>query len=208
MTDDVTTPEAESVNPTDLILRARLAELEAERDKERDQATDYMKRWQYAQAELANMRRRTQQEREDLTKYGIAPLAATLLEVLDNFERAEQAIPPSLQSFTWISGVMLIHRQLEYLLQQHGLEAVAASGQAYDANVHEALVQEHHESIADGVIIAEIQRGYKLHGRLLRPALVRVSQGPAVTAEEPTAVQDSDAAEQSEAAAEDSGTVA
>jgi molecular chaperone GrpE len=203
-----TAAEATTENGAESVLRGRIAELEAERDKERDQATDYMKRWQYAQAELANMRRRTQQEREDLTKYGIAPLAATLLEVLDNFERAEQAIPPSLQSFTWISGVMLIHRQLEYLLQQHGLEAVAAAGQTYDANVHEALVQEHHDSVAEGVIIGEAQRGYTLHGRLLRPALVRVSQGPAVTGEEPAAVPDSAAAEQPETTATESGSVA
>jgi len=103
---------------------------------------------------------------------------------------------------------MLIHRQLEYLLQQHGLEAVAAAGQPYDANIHEALVQEHHESVAEGVVIAEVQRGYKLHGRLLRPALVRVSQGPAASPEEPATLPDDDGVKEPETTAEDSGTVA
>ncbi|MGI8915503.1 MAG: nucleotide exchange factor GrpE [Chloroflexota bacterium] len=168
-------------------MRTRLADLQAELDKERDQATDYMKRWQYAQAEVANIRRRSQQEREELTKYGVAPLAASLLEVLDNFERAEQVIPAALQSLTWISGVVLIHRQLEYVLQQHGLERIETAGQVYDAGIHEALTQEHHASIAEGAIIAEVQRGYKLQGRLMRPALVRVSQGPVAEESPPNA---------------------
>jgi len=184
MTDDSAPTDSTEAAPTDPTLHTRVAELEAELEKERNQATDYMKRWQYAQAELANMRRRGQQERDDLTKYAIAPLAATLLEVLDNFDRAEQAIPATLQSFTWISGVVLIHHQLEYVLQQHGLEPVSAAGQPYDPNVHEALAQEHHESVPEGTVIAEVQRGYKLHGRLLRPTLVRVSQGPAPAAED------------------------
>jgi molecular chaperone GrpE len=179
MTDDSVPTNSTGETASDPELRSHVAELEAELEKERNQATDYMKRWQYAQAELANVRRRGQQERDDLAKYGIAPLAATLLEVLDNFDRAEQAIPATLQSFTWISGVILIHRQLEYVLQQHGLEPIAAAGQPYDPAVHEALAQEHHESVPEGTVIAEVQRGYKLHGRLLRPALVRVSQGPA-----------------------------
>ncbi|HEV7216571.1 MAG TPA: nucleotide exchange factor GrpE [Chloroflexota bacterium] len=203
MAEEQASPAPSSEPTADTELHARVAELEAELAKERDQATDYMKRWQYAQAEVANIRRRTQQERDDLVKFGIAPLAATLLEILDNFERAEQAIPPTLQSFTWISGVMLIHRQLEYLLQQHGLEAVAATGQSYDAAVHEALTQEHHESVAEGVVIAEVQRGYKLHGRLLRPALVRVSQGPA-----PAGSAAEPAGEQPEEAESTPGTVA
>lgn len=194
MTDNSVPTGSTEETITEPALHARVAELEAELEKERNQATDYMKRWQYAQAELANMRRRGQQERDDLVKYGIAPLAATLLEVLDNFDRAEQAIPATLQSFTWISGVVLIHHQLEYVLQQHGLEPVAADGQPYDPTVHEALAQEHHESVPEGAVIAEVQRGYKLHGRLLRPTLVRVSQGPAPAAAEAADQENADTA--------------
>jgi molecular chaperone GrpE len=160
-------------------LERRIAELEAALQKERDQATDYMKKWQYAQAELANVRRRGQQERDDLVKFGVAPLAAALLEVLDNFERAEQTLPPPFRSYTWVNGVFLIHRQIEYYLQQHGVEAIETANQRYDPALHEAIAQEHHDTIGEGMIIAEVQRGYRMHGRLLRPALVRVSQGPA-----------------------------
>lgn len=175
----------QTVTAADGASQARIASLEAELAKERDQATEYMKRWQYAQAELANVRRRTQQERDDLTKFGVAPLAAALLEVLDNFERAEQALPQALQSYTWISGVLLIRRQMDYLLQQHGLEPIPDEGQKYDPTVHEALTQEHHPTVPEGTIIAAVQRGYRLHGRLLRPTLVRVSQGPAPAGAEP-----------------------
>lgn len=185
----------------------RISELMAELEKERNQATDYMKRMQYAQAEVANIRRRSQQEREELTKYGVAPLAASLLEVLDNFERAEQVLPDALQSYTWISGVVLIHRQLEYLLQQHGLARIETAGKTFDAAFHEAMTQEHHDSIAAGGIIAEVQRGYTLQGRLMRPALVRVSQGPAATEGAPASPADEQVAGPDEATDENSGTV-
>jgi molecular chaperone GrpE len=186
MTDESTPVETRQEGSEEPALRSRIAELEAELEKERNQATDYMKRMQYGQAEVVNIRRRSQQEREELTKYGVAPLAASLLEVLDNFERAEQVIPDGLQSFTWISGIVLIHRQLEYLLQQQGLERIETAGQTYDASLHEAITQEHHASIAAGGIIAEVQRGYQLHGRLIRPSLVRVSKGPAAESEPAT----------------------
>ena len=201
MTDDATA-EPTSEQPDELAaLKARVTTLEADLEKERDQATEYMKRWQYAQAEIANMRRRHQQEHEDLSKYAVAPLAGALLEVLDNFDRAEQTIPPALQSFTWIGGVLIIRRQMEYLLQQHGLERVVTEQQSYDPALHEAIAQEHHDNIPEGSIIAEVQRGYKLHSRLLRPALVRVSQGPP-----PTPEKAPDAAEADQAATAGGGT--
>jgi len=179
MTDEARTDAAAPTEAGAATLEARIAELEAALQKERDQADDYMKKWQYAQAELTNMRRRGQQERDDLVKFGVAPLAAALLEVLDNFERAEQSLPPQFRSYTWVNGVFLIHRQIEYYLQQHGLEAIQTADQRYDPALHEAIGQEHHETIAADMIVAEVQRGYRLHGRLLRPALVRLSQGPA-----------------------------
>lgn len=184
MTDESANVEARQEPSTEEVLRSRITELETELEKERNQATEYMKRMQYAQAEVVNVRRRGQQERDEFAKYAGAPLAASLLEVLDNFERAEQAIPNALQSYTWISGVVLIHRQLEYMLQQYGLEHIETADQTFDANVHEAITREQHESIAEGGIIAEVQRGYKYQGRLMRPALVRVSQGPAAPASE------------------------
>jgi molecular chaperone GrpE len=208
MTDESAPVETRQEGSDEQALRARIADLEAELEKERNQATDYMKRMQYAQAELVNIRRRNQQERDELTKYGVAPLAASLLEVLDNFERAEQAIPAALQSFTWISGVVLIHRQLEYLLQQHGLERIETAGQTFDATQHEAMTQEHHDSIVAGGIIAEVQRGYKLHGRLIRPALVRVSQGPGATERAPTTATNEQTAGDSGAKDDATGTEA
>jgi molecular chaperone GrpE len=207
MTDESATVETPQEVSAEQAFRLRITELETELEKERNQATDYMKRMQYAQAEVANVRRRSQQEREELTKYGVAPLAASLLEVLDNFERAEQVLPDALQSYTWISGVVLIHRQLEYLLQQHGLERIETAGQTFDANLHEAMTQEHHDSIAAGGIIAEVQHGYKLQGRLIRPALVRVSQGPAATEGRPATPPDEQAAADRDTADGAAGTV-
>lgn len=190
-------PQAADADPRD----QRIAELEAALQKERDQATDYMKKWQYAQAEIANVRRRGQQERDDLVKFGVAPLAAALLEVLDNFERAEQALPAAFRSYTWVNGVFLIHRQVEYFLQQHGLEAIETANQRYDPALHEAIAQEHHDSVGEDMIIAEVQRGYRMHGRLLRPSLVRVSQGPAPKAEASAPAAGADTADEPAGAA-------
>jgi molecular chaperone GrpE len=168
-------------------LRSRIEQLESELEKERNQATDYMKRWQYAQAELANLRRRSQQEREETAKYAAMSLAGSLLEVLDNFERAEQSLPRGLQSLTWIGGVFLVRRQLDYVLQQHGVEVIVGADQAFDPAIHEAIAEEEHDTIPSGKVIAEVQRGYRMHGRLLRPALVRVSKGPRATPAESAA---------------------
>jgi molecular chaperone GrpE len=102
---------------------------------------------------------------------------------------------------------VLIHRQLEYLLQQHGLERIETAGQTFDANLHEAMTQEHHDSIAAGGIIAEVQHGYKLQDRLIRPALVRVSQGPAATEGSPATPPDEQAAADRDTADGAAGTV-
>lgn len=201
MTDTTTAAEAVSDNRDQLAgLQARLAELEAELEKERNQATDYMKKWQYAQAELVNMRRRHQQERDDLSKFAVAPLAASLLEVLDNFDRAEQSIPAPLQSFTWITGVFYIRRQVEFLLEQQGVERILTDSAGYDPAIHEAITQETHDTVPENQIIAEVQRGYRIHGRLLRPALVRVSQGPAPAATEAAEMVPNSEAGESDAA--------
>ncbi len=187
MSDQTAPAEGQQTEPqTGSDLAGRIAVLEAQLEKESAQATEYMKRWQYAEAEIANIKRRTQQEREELQKYGTAPLAAALCEVMDNFERAEMTIPRSLNTLTWINGVILIHRQLDYLLKQHGLEAIDTTGKVFDPARHDALAEEHHATVAAGSIIATVQSGYTLHGRVLRPALVRVSKGPEPATPPPT----------------------
>lgn len=189
--DDGAQPAAsEDREPDDLaVLRQRLRELEERAEKEAAQATDYMHRWQRVAADFSNFKRRTEQERDDLVKFSNQMLIGQILAVVDNFERAFTSIPRELRSLSWISGVDLIYQQLYGVLMQQGLEAVApAQNERYDPQVHEAISYEPADGKEDGVIVRVYQTGYRLHGRLIRPALVTVAQGaPAAQPAEPPA---------------------
>jgi molecular chaperone GrpE len=111
-----------------------------------------------------------------LLRYGSAGLMTRLLPVLDDFERAFQTLPRGLDRLTWSEGIALIHRKLQILLESEGLEAIDAAGQQFNPAFHEAISYEEREDLEDGAIIAEVQKGYKLGERVLRPSLVRVAK--------------------------------
>ena len=99
-------------------------------------------------------------------------------------KRAFQTLPYGLLSLTWIDGMALIHRKLEATLEALGLEPIEVEpGQPFDPLVHAAITREAHGDLEEGQVIAEVQRGYRLGERLLRPTLVRVSSGPAEKAD-------------------------
>jgi molecular chaperone GrpE len=157
-----------------------LTALQKALEEAKAQAAEYLDGWQRARAEFANYRRRQEQERRELHTSANATLISRLLPVLDDLERAFQTLPYGLLSLTWIDGVALIHRKLEATLQATGLEPIEVEpGQSFDPLVHAAISREVHEDLEEGQVIAEVQRGYKLGERLLRPTLVRVSSGPA-----------------------------
>jgi molecular chaperone GrpE len=151
-------------------LRLRLKEAE-------ERAAHNLDRWQRAQAELANFRRRTQFEREEMEKYATASLVAALLPVLDSFDRAWSTLPGELRRLTWLSGVAMIHSQLRGTLERIGLLEIEAEGKPFDPTLHEAVDREPGEGTPH--VVAVLQAGYKLHERLLRPVLVKVGPRPA-----------------------------
>jgi len=155
-------------------------ELEAEREASRD----YRDRWLRARADFANYKRRNEQEQQELIRFGNAALIAQLLPVLDDFERAMVTVPPDLMGFSWIQGVRLIQRKLEAILEQQGMKAMEVVGKPFDPTKHEAVLYEESERYEDGQIIAEFQKGYTLHDRILRPALVKVARVIAKPSEE------------------------
>ena len=164
-------PSAEESQP------AAVSDLAAELAREREKATEYMQRWQRAQADLANYKRRAEQEREQMQKYGPFPLYLELLKMLDNFQRAFETLPLELREFSWVQGVALNYAHLEGLLRLYGVLALATRpGDPFDPEVHEAVTHEETDAYPDGAVTAEYQRGYKLHDRILRPALVRVAK--------------------------------
>ena len=165
--------------------RAEARELEHQLDEARQQqraaevrAQENLDRWQRAQADLANYRRRAQFEREELEKFAASSLVASLLPVLDSFDRAWMTLPGQFRRLTWLSGVAMIHSQLRGTLERVGLLEIEAEGQPFDPAVHEAVDSE----AGDGPphVVAVLQAGYKLHERVLRPALVKVGPKPDV----------------------------
>lgn len=140
------------------------------------QASEYLDGWQRARAEMANLRKRVEREQAEFAKLANASLIVRLLPVLDDFERAFQTLPDNLRQLTWVDGVFLIWRKLQAILEAEGLQPIEAAGKPFDPAVHEAVLQEETVEHEDGQVISELQRGYKLHDRVLRPSMVKVAK--------------------------------
>ena len=147
---------------------AELQKLKAERDSLLD-------RLARAQAEFENARRRAAKEQQDFRDYAAADAIKPLLPVLDSFERAllVKSDPADFRS-----GVELIYKQLQDALARAGVRAIPAKGEPFDPHVHEAIEMVETSDAADHEVIEELQRGYKIKDRLLRPAMVKVAKNP------------------------------
>ena len=131
-------------------------------------------------ADFANYRKRTDTERSEFAKYAKADLIRKLLDVLDGYDRALETMPDEIKGQPWVEGMWLVERKLRAMLEAEGLQTLEATGKPFDPYQHEAVA--HMESDApEGTVISEYQKGYRLHDRVIRPAIVTVSKGPATT---------------------------
>ncbi len=142
--------------------------------EEKAKAEDYLANWQRAQADFINYKRRSEQEKEELSKFANSLLMLNLLPILDDLERALASIPPTLAKLSWVDGVRLIEHKLGAILEAQGLSQIKAIGEPFDPNLHEAAM---HSTGKEGIVIEELQKGYKLHDRVIRPAMVVVGNG-------------------------------
>ena len=161
-------------------LEGLLEELE----KAKTQAAEYLDGWQRAQAEFSNYKKRQESERAHMIARANAGLLRKLLPVLDDFERAMTTLPSGLSKMTWCEGILLIKHKLDAILESEGVEPIETEGQMFDPCYHEAVTYEEVAGYEDGQIIGEVQRGYILGERVLRPALVRVARAPEPQPEE------------------------
>ncbi len=152
--------------------------LKKQLEEEKEKADNYLKNWQRVQADFINYKRRTEQERAEQTKYANASLILKILPVLDDFDRAFASLPPQFQQMTWLEGIALIDRKLRFILEQAGVTPIEAQGQEFDPMLHEAVLFEEGADPKHGKVVAELQKGYKLHDRVIRPTLVKVGQMP------------------------------
>lgn len=137
---------------------------------ERDALLDRMARMQ---AEFDNARKRAAREQQDYRDYALADAIKTLIPVLDSFDRALDSSP---EKSDFHVGVELIHKQLQDALAKIGVQPVSAKGQQFDPRFHEAIEMVETEEVPDQQVIEELQPGYKLKNRLLRPAMVKVAR--------------------------------
>jgi len=142
--------------------------------EEKEKAEGYLANWQRAQADFINYKRRSEQEKEEIGKFANAMLMLNLLPVLDDLERAFASIPPHLARLTWVDGIRLIERKLQASLEAQGLSPIKALGEPFDPKLHEAAM---HAKGKEGIVIEELQKGYKLQDRVIRPAMVVVGNG-------------------------------
>src|SRR6185312_11904701 len=143
--------------------------------QERDALLDRLAR---LQAEFENARKRNQREQAEFREYATADAVKNFLPVLDNFNLALRSQTSESSDAALRSGIELIRKQMEDALARLGVQAVPAQGQQFDPRVHEAIEMVESSDHADHEVIEELQRGYKIKDRLLRPAMVRVATNP------------------------------
>ena len=180
MTQDNETPEAAETSvdaaaapPVD--AETRIQELEAELAKTKNDVL-------YAKAEVENVRRRLETQAEERGKYAVTNFAKDVLSVADNLRRALDAVPADAKDNSELAktltvGVEMTERDLLATLERYGITPVAAQGQRFDANFHQAMMEMEDTTVPAGTVVLVMQTGYKLHDRLLRPAMVGVSKG-------------------------------
>ena len=155
-----------------------VAVLTAELEEARGQAAEYLDGWQRARAEFANYRRRQEQRQKQMDIDAKSRVLTHLLAVIDDLERAFEAVPLDMEDHSWVTGLSMVGQKLQTALAKTGLSAVAVDpGDVFDPNYHQALTHEPNDDCDEGTIIQVVQRGYVFDDVVLRPALVRVSCG-------------------------------
>ncbi len=162
--------------PGDRAAQPSVAELQAELERVRAERASYLDRAARLQAEFDNFRKRNAREQQDFRDYALADAIKTLLPILDSLDRALKTDAASLEDFR--SGIELIDKQFHDALAKLGVQPLASEGAAFDPTQHQAVQMVDTSEVEDNHVIDELQRGYKLKDRLLRPAMVRVARNP------------------------------
>jgi len=149
---------------------------------------EYLAGWQRARADFLNYKKEEIERIEEILKYADVGLILKILPILDNFEIAEKKLPENIKNEENVKGILQIKNQILEFLKNQGVEEIKAIGEAFDPNLHEVMEEIEPafapasaeatagKEIKSGVIIEEIQKGYKINGRLLRPAKVKVTK--------------------------------
>lgn len=142
-------------------------------EAERARSAELLDSWQRARAEFLNYKRRVEQEKQRDAQMAGLIVIAKVLPVLDDFDLALANVPKSAEHEAWLNGVALVAHKLRNVLESEGVQPIAAAGQKFDPALHEAVLVD-----GDGgdFVVAELRRGYTVHGNVIRPALVKVGK--------------------------------
>ncbi|WP_100406740.1 nucleotide exchange factor GrpE [Bacillus solitudinis] len=127
------------------------------------------------QADYDNFRRRSREEKEAAAKYRAQSFIEGLLPVIDNFERALVVQPEQEETKTLLQGMEMVYRQLQDMLKSEGVEVIATVGEDFNPHLHQAVMQVEEEGFESNQVVEELQKGYKLKDRVLRPSMVKVN---------------------------------
>lgn len=151
-----------------------IEELQKALEEMRAKADGYLNNWRRAQADMENLRKRTDQEKQETTLWAGSNVLSAIVPVIDDFSRALDSIDPAMKKEKWFEGLSLVYKKLITTLEAQGLSAIPTVGQPFDPKLHDAVMKVDGE---EGKVITELQKGYKLRDRVLRPAFVAVGNG-------------------------------
>lgn len=164
--------EAAQEDPRD----QELASLRAENEVLKAQVAKLTNEYVRAYADADNTRKRLEKDFEQRDKYKLQSFAKEILPVLDNCERALALKPADGADEAYVRGFQMVYKQLQTALEKEGVEEIDALGKEFDPNWHQAMMTEHVEGTEPGMVLEVLQKGYRLHDRLLRAAMVKVSE--------------------------------
>jgi molecular chaperone GrpE len=147
--------------------------------QEKEKAERYLANWQRTEADFRNYKAREEREKKDLINWANSTLVCDILPVLDAFDRAFDGVAATDEGLSWITGFRQIQKMLLDVLGKHGLDEMKCVGETFDPSLHEAVVQ---QEGAEGVILDEFRKGYKLKDKLLRAPQVVVGKGSEASA--------------------------
>jgi molecular chaperone GrpE len=175
-----TSPQAMASEASDNqeTVSSDVAELRNQLNAAQQEAADNKAGWQRIAADFQNYKRRTEQDREQMFGLANDALLSKLLTIADDFDRAIEHMPAEMADVGWVAGIAAIDRKLRLLLDSEGLTPIEAIGKPFDPHEHEAVTQETTTAVPDGTVTQELQRGYRIRDRVLRPAMVAVAVNP------------------------------
>lgn len=168
--------DEEPNNPAETAESPELADLRNALQKAVDERDGLQEQLLRTMADFQNFRKRMQQESEQLRAFATERLVTQLLPVLDNFERTITAFEAGAPADSVMEGIKAVDRQMRSILESHNVAKIVAEGEAFDPTFHEAIAMEHSEEHPEGTILGEIEPGYRMGEKVIRPARVKVSK--------------------------------